>query len=530
MTGSREGTGPTVREDGESERTGPGGAAADRADDRRTLARGAGVGLVGRSSARGFTMLQNVVLARVLGAELMGVYGLAWSVLQVAANLAPLGFHQGVIRFGASHWGTDGARVRGVVRRCLQFAMVSGGIVGLGLFALSGPLAVVFGMPDLSWILKWFAGAVIALALGRVLAAATRLSQDMRYSVLSEDMMPPIVGLSLFLFFHYAFGWGLLAATAATTTAYGVSLLVSGGFWSRLAPRRAGVDTSAVPEKELLSFAALASFASLFTLQSQRVDRFLVGYFLTDGATGVYIMASQTAVIVALFLSAFNAIVPPMLSHLYWNGELDRAEEIYRVSARWGFYLSLPFFLTAVSAPETLMVGLYGEGFAEGAGPLVVLLSANVFSVSTGSVGFLLTMTGDQRGWFILSLLSLVLNIVLGILWIPPYGLMGAAASSGVALVTLFGLGLLRGYRRLGMWPYDSRWLKGFAAAAVAEAGILATAFLVPGRTILEPVLFLVVSTALLLGTLRVLGFEKEELELFESVRERLGRARGDRR
>lgn len=494
------------------------------ASDRLVLAKGAGVALLGRTSARFLMLLNQAVFARLLGPAGFGVFAIASSILQFAVNFAPLGLHQAIIRFGAGRWQDDPDAVRGVVRRCIGMAAASGAAAGFVLFLLSGWFAdSVFEMGELGALLRWFSIACVAFALLRVVAAGTRLSRDMRYSVIAEDLVPPAIAVTVFVVLHFGWGWGLRGAAVATVVSLVAALLIASVLLMRILPVGGEASASAVPSRiELLSFSTMASLAGLFSFQSQRIDRLLVGYFMTADAAGIYQAAVQSASAVAMFLTAFNAIFSPMISGMYAQGEIDRLSETYRLSAKWGLYLSLPLFLTTLLSPTSVITVLFGDEFTGGATVLVIVLVGNLFAVSTGGVGLLLTMTGDQSRWFLYSAAMFFLNVVLGAALIPRFGLVGAAISTSIISLTLFSLGLRRAHTRLGVWPYDWRHLKGGGAALVAMAGIGAVKYLQPGSPAAELASTFVVATILMGTTLMLLGIDEEEREVLEQLRDRL--------
>ncbi|RMH48620.1 MAG: hypothetical protein D6694_00260 [Gammaproteobacteria bacterium] len=72
--------------------------------DVRRLGKGAIVAMGGRVGGRVMLLVSQVILARVLGPAGFGLYALGWTVMQIVSLIAPLGTHDGVIRFGSPAW------------------------------------------------------------------------------------------------------------------------------------------------------------------------------------------------------------------------------------------------------------------------------------------------------------------------------------------------------------------------------------------------------------------------------------------
>ncbi len=305
--------------------------------DASKLARQGGILLLGRIGGRASLILHHLLLARVLGPTSFGLYAIGWTVLGLAATIAPLGIEQGVIRFGTCHWQRRSSHLRGILRRSAGLASVSALLVAALLFIGSEGIAALFEMPELAAVVRWFAFASVGWTLLKITAAMTRLSQNMRYTVLDEELAQPASALLLFLCFYFVAGWALLGAVAATTLSFFFALLLAAHHVRSICP--AGAPTSdSVPKLaagELLGFSVPAALAGLFAFHALRIDRLLIGYFLTADAAGIYHAASQTAAIGLLFQGCFNTIMAPMISSFAGNGERYRLAAAYRLSTRW---------------------------------------------------------------------------------------------------------------------------------------------------------------------------------------------------
>jgi O-antigen/teichoic acid export membrane protein len=162
-----------------------------------------------------------------------------------------------------------------------------------------------------------------------------------------------------------------------------------------------------------------------------------------------------------------------MIANLYQLGEMDRLNELYKISTKWGIYLSIPVFLFICFTSQEIMVGLFGIEYIAGALPLVILIIGQMINVSTGAVGFILIMTGYERLWLIISVFSFALNVALNVMLVPQLGLIGAAIATAIAIGTLYLSGLFAVRRLIGLWPYDTRYKKGLFAAASAMIALI---------------------------------------------------------
>ena len=292
-------------------------------------------------------MLTQIILARLLGPGPFGLYALGWTIFRISRIAGLLGLDKGVVRFGGAQAEAGGASLHPVLRRSLLLALASGSGLGALLFFAAPRLASegVFAMPGLSPVLRGFAVALPAVIVLGVAAAASRITQKTWYSVASEDLLQPVAQLSgVLLFLHL--GWGLTGAVAAVVVSFALAGVVSCGWLVVLFPETDSRPARAAPSMaEILRFSVPASLGAVFTMLLVWVDRIMVGYFRPAEEVGLYQAASQISLLFAMVLGAFAAVFAPLVVEILSRGEHRRLGELFRVSTKWGLYLTVPAFL-----------------------------------------------------------------------------------------------------------------------------------------------------------------------------------------
>lgn len=437
---------------------------------------------MGRLGGRALLLVNQVLLARLLGPAEFGLFALGWTVVQMGGVILPLGLHQGLLRYGSAYWGKADGTFRAVLQQSLGLVVVFAAAAAVALFVGAPWLASgVFQKPELVEVFRGLAPALALAALLRVAAAGTRVSQRMQFSVLAEDWTPSAAQLLLVILLVALAGRGLAGAVLSANVAFAAGVGLAFLFLWRLFGREL---RSAAAEKfsprELLAFSLPASLAGIFVMLTLRVDRLLVGYFLDASEVAVYQAASQAAMLSAIVLTAFNAIFAPMIAQLYHEGQRERLNELFKVSTKWGLYVALPPFLVLAAAPGEVMEVVFGEAYAAGAVPMLLMAGAQLVNAGTGAVGLLLIMTGHPRRWLALSAASFLTNIVLGLVLIPRVGILGAAMAVAASVTVLFLSGLIQVHRLLRLWPYDYRYVKGLLAALVTLALLVTAKLLFP--------------------------------------------------
>jgi O-antigen/teichoic acid export membrane protein len=84
---------------------------------------------------------------------------------------------------------------------------------------------------------------------------------------------------------------------------------------------------------------------------------------------------------------------------------------------------------------------------------MAILSVGQIVNAATGSVGFLLAMTGRERVSMRILVASLALNVVANLALVPRYGMLGAAVGTTLAM-TVWNVAMVVAVRRsLGVMP-----------------------------------------------------------------------------
>ena len=501
----------------------------DGSRDLRILARGAGTTLIGRFFGRGISALTQILTARLLGPAAYGLYSIGWTILRLVTELSALGLQHGVIKFGSEYWKKDDKKLKSILFQSVSYSILSSTIFGVLLFFSAPWIAdVLFKKPELEITIRVIATAIPFMGALRVAAAGTRVSQDTRYSIMTEDIGRPAINLGLFVGF-FLIGWGLLGALWSITLSAVIAVLWTVYYLRKLFPAAFSLPLKTIDRGgALIMFSIPTALTGFLYFLGNQVDRFFVGIFLPNVSMGIYQAMAQVSVLFAMILGAFNAIFAPMIAELYHQGQMSRLERMYRIATKWALYLSIPIFLVIVLLPIETMCVLFGDIYAEDTIPLIILSLGQLFNVATGSVGFLLIMTGRQNHWLLLSIMMVALSGVLSILLIPAFGLIGASLATTVSILSVFSFGLLDIYRSIGLWPYDRRIGKGLLAGVAA--GI--SGYLLTGYNFHSDV-FKLFCCALMVGIvfflmLHLLGLDDEDKEIITIVTKKIKGMRRD--
>jgi O-antigen/teichoic acid export membrane protein len=173
---------------------------------------------------------------------------------------------------------------------------------------------------------------------------------------------------------------------------------------------------------------------TLCSLVLQQTDIVLIGLFVDAPSAGIYSAAARISRVIPLGLTAINAVGGPLLAEQFATQDRAALQRLTRLMAWSSVLVTLPAALAAVVLGPWLL-RLFGGEFANGYLPLVVLVVGQVINGLTGSVGQIMSMTGQQSISARILTIFAGLQLVLSCLLIPWLGIHGAALATTVTLI-----------------------------------------------------------------------------------------------
>lgn len=379
-----------------------------------------------------------IVLARALGAVGYGVYAYAFAIMSLLRVGAEAGVPMLLMREVAA------AEAQG------DWAMLMGALVrGKQLVLIGSGLSVVGGLTVLCIVAGHMSRAVLyttalmllvipPVTLTKTLAFGARgLHSVVTGQVVDLLLRPALVLLvagSIFAVFPY-----LRTPEYAMAAQFGaalVALAVSARVLNRLLPSETSATVARYRAwrwmKNSLPFILIGGAGVI----NSQTDIIMLGWFRSAAEVGAYRVAAQGAVLVAFFVNAAGSALAPSFAKVYSTEGLARLRRLYRNTTIVVIVLSLPVALVFTLFGERLITFVFGHEYAPAALPLSILAVGYMLNAVFGPVGTLLAMVGRERIAAKLLSLSALLNVILNLALIPPYGVEGGAIATAFTIAS----------------------------------------------------------------------------------------------
>jgi O-antigen/teichoic acid export membrane protein len=408
-------------------------AAHESASRGALLARGAFFNTIAflSSNLRGiFTFL----VARLLGSEALGIFGIAWATMDLTSKFGALGLDQSAVAFVAKcEAAGDRSGSRKIKKAVLRISIWSSVVVALlGSFFVwkVGPRFIA--RPEVSRAIALILLAIPGVVLYRVSNALSRGMAIMHHDIYSRGLTESL-GTAAALLLAILAGMRQFAPEMAAIGGTLASGLVAFTLMRRLfipLPSSGAVNDANLIPKLMRNSAPIALYDFL-NIALMHLDVLILGTFIgrAPGVTletvGIYAAAVQLTGGVRKVSQIFAPIFAPVIAPKIFSGKIPEAEQSFGYLARWMLALLLPTVAVFALAGTALMT-IFGPGFARGgswAAILAIACATNAFV----SLGETILMIDRPHINLLNSAIALATAIGLCLLLIPVLGPLGAA-------------------------------------------------------------------------------------------------------
>lgn len=393
-------------------------------------------------SIQGFALLTSLgislIVTNLLGAAAYGAYSFGFSAVNLLAVFCCMGYEQLALK-EIPAMQVDGKInfIRGYFLYSLRNVAIVSVLVSLLLFCFS----YLFQKPsdELLRCGLWLAIPVLPLiALLNLRLSWLRSFHFNALSQIPDKVIRPALFLVTLLICYFL--WKEEMNVTIIILLSGVSIVIAFIVSQLLVANKIGNIVAGIPPAydrmnwTKVAFSLLLVNGMYFYLS--QIQILALGSLKGAKETGVFAIASRLSDLEGYMLFAMNVVLAPMISKLFAENKIRELQKLITSSLRIGFFFSLPIIICFLIFPS-LFLGFFGDEFGEGKFALILLTLSQVVNFATGSVGYLLTMTGNQSTAILLLIIASLLTTLLCILLIPALGINGAAIAAAVNNVVL---------------------------------------------------------------------------------------------
>jgi len=343
-------------------------------DDMAALAKG------GRTNTMGFVvrMIARIpfilIATRLYGAEALGRFASALVLIEVVALICSLGEKRGLAQRLATGSEPDSQPEVNLVYDGMLLALGWSAIACLILFLFPAPM-FPSGMNSPHDL--WLIATIPAFALTEIMLAAQAYKYDIATTVRARAIVEPwMISIAAGVFFYIAplrdFGLalafivsifaGLVTAAIPFARTYG-------------APRGWTPSWRAMLRQSSRALPLIG--ADAIERGTRLLDIFILGFFASPVAVGIYYAAQQIASLPQKLKTSFEPILSPVITKNLRIGNMTAIADQVRQVGFWIIAVQMGVALM-LAIPGEAVMGLWGPDYVAGTAALALLLAAEV--------------------------------------------------------------------------------------------------------------------------------------------------------
>jgi len=493
-------------------------ASASFEKDTRDIVRGTLVNFLG-VIARSLNFIFFIILGRFYGSELTGLYLLSWASVDVFSKLAIMGLDRGVLTLAAKHDAADDKTgVYRVIAQSLFIGCIASVVMIIVVQLLAEPIAIwIYKQPELALPLRIMGFGMLFWMISAILLFSTRALRIMKYEVLVKSVSEPIVLLGGAILFYYL-GLGILGLALAFLLSTLTGAILATIVFARELPIEKVAEQFFSKEKRrnLINFSAPIGIYDMLNLLLQRIDMFMLGYFVPISMVGIYGIAEEAAFTIKKVRQSFDPIFIPVISAASERGDMEGAKQQYRQVSRWILLLDLALLGIFVLCAESIMA-IFSAEFTVGASTLI-LLSLSIVINGTFGISELFILIKNPMINLFNTIGTILINVLLNIILIPRYGMAGAALAITISYIFMNAARLLEVYIMFRLHPFSSYHLKACVASTIAFALGFIGQTLIPLANTYQQIISALIFVVIYISMLAILKLSPEDKVIFKNA------------
>ena len=391
------------------------------------------------------------LIIKLHGPENFGKWTLSLTIFLMLEMVSNLGLKTAMVRtFSSESKEGNAFRLRAVYKKAFLLLTVSSLVFGLSLYLLAEAVGTAYNKNYLGEILQLLSFGFLPFNIIDLNSGVLRGLRKIGTHSFLENLGNPLFSVIFigcgFLIndsFQEVFLWYLLALSAlALISIFLVYKQLKG-------TANTGHSSS---YSEILSVSIPMFFTTSMNVLDRWADILVLGFFCSEVQIAAYGLANRLSKMIIIPLQSVNSISASKFRKLYIQRDIKGLERITKSSTRLIALSSiLPLLFLVLSA--SFVISIFNTELLIGIVALQILALSQLANIFTGSVGQLLNMTEGHKTLMQIAIVSTIINIVLNLIFIPNYGIEGAALATfcSLAFNNLFSAWVLK--RRFGFSP-----------------------------------------------------------------------------
>lgn len=369
-------------------------------------------------------IISMVLITRVLGPEQFGLFSVAFAFMMIASQFSDFGLNIGSVRFATLYLQNERLKADLIFKVSLKIKLIIGMLVFLIGFVFSESLAIhVFGKPELSFPLKLaFIGALGTSMAGFITIILQ--AKQFFYKYAFVNLIIPLGKLTIIGLLFLTLKLNLFSALSAFVILPFMAFLIGSLVIPNDFLKASGNEGEMV--RKLFHFNKWILLSVFCVSIYTRLDVLMLTYFKSAEIVGQYSAGYNLGFGFSILLGSFTAVLLPVISKLTSKQEiLNYTKKTLKITLLLAIIFTPILFLA-----KPLILLIYGVSYSNSAVVFQILFIRFLLTLIVNPVSMVMYSMNKPSIGAYGNLLQLIFNFTGNYLFIPSYGLFGAAMVS----------------------------------------------------------------------------------------------------
>ncbi|BAO75576.1 flippase [Winogradskyella sp. PG-2] len=420
------------------------------------LIKGSSITLLIKLTGMIFGYLIMLFITNVYGASEWGLYSLCITVLSISVLLPKFGFDNSLVRIITElRLYNNNNEIKKVLKKSIIISVIVSLTVIVLINFLNDFIALqLLKKSELSSFIPIVSYAIIPLTLIAIMSAYFQALKRTTLFILFQTALINIIFLLLLLSFY------VLDIEIVVFKLYVISVFITFliAIIIYLYSKEKNVNTETGKEisynyQRIINLSTPMLISSSFALFMSWSDIIMLSMYKTTSDIGIYDSALRLATLSGISLIAINAVVTPKFVEFYSRKDYEGLKDVVQKSTRLIFFTASPILLILIIFSKEIL-SFFGEDFSIGYLALIYLCISRFINAISGSVGYIMQMTDNQKTYQRVIFIAFLINVILNFILIPKYSYTGAAFASAIAMIFWNLTLVIIIKRQLGFWTF----------------------------------------------------------------------------
>ena len=385
-----------------------------------------------------------IFIARLLGADNMGLYTIALAAPNLIATFRDWGVTTAMIKYSAEYNSENNvAKIRSVFVSGLVFEILVGLALAFLSFVLSQFLADFYGRPAIVGLIQIASLFILTGALVNTATAAFTGLEKMHLNsvmLIVQSLIKTTLIIALVVL-----GLGTLGAVIGFSVGFLVAgltgVLLMYTMFRSLPKITNGKLEFTKTVKTMLVYGLPLSIGAIVGGFLTQFYGFIMAYFVTDNSLiGNYSVAVNFVVLINFFATPVTTMLFPAFSKLDAKKDKETLKNVFQYSVKYAALIVMPVTTLVMTLSQPAIGAIFADKYVEAPFYLALLAVIYLFSAfGSLSTGNLINGQGYTRYNLWLGLLTVAIGFPLSFVLVSQFGIIGLIVTTTVVgLPSLF--------------------------------------------------------------------------------------------